>query len=239
MTSQAERIRPLQPERTYTMADLVHAMGEKVDAAGKIKIISALTMATTLHATERRESGAPFVQHPLAAALYLLSLGYSDVPTLVGTLTHDIPENTMAFGNPRAISHAQWMENICLGFSEGFDAQTADIVIALQRPKVNNIDVYTKEHADALFAAKLEDGPVEAVMAKLAERLHNARTLEYLSIAKQRLIVRETEKVLFPIFTRAIKAYPAEAKYLMDEMRKALAKAKSSWGELIAEIDRH
>ena len=66
-------------------------------------------------------------------------------------------------------------------------------------------------------------------MAKLAERLHNARTLEYLPVDRQRAIVEETEKVLYPIFERAIEAFPDQAQSLMNELQKALDKAKASW----------
>ena len=147
----------------------------------------AYDFAAEQHKTQTRLSGEPFLSHPLEVAHVLADMRL-DVTSLVAALLHDVVEDTKI---P--------LEQI----SETFGPDVARLVEGAT--KISRLDLLAPETRQAenvrkMLLAMVND--VRVVMVKLADRLHNMRTLEYLDPAKQQRIARETLDIYAPVANR-------------------------------------
>jgi guanosine-3',5'-bis(diphosphate) 3'-pyrophosphohydrolase len=147
----------------------------------------AYDFAAEQHKTQTRLSGEPFLSHPLEVAHVLADMRL-DVTSLVAALLHDVVEDTKI---P--------LEQI----SETFGPDVARLVEGAT--KISRLDLLAPETRQAenvrkMLLAMVND--VRVVMVKLADRLHNMRTLEYLDSAKQQRIARETLDIYAPVANR-------------------------------------
>ncbi|MGH9593459.1 MAG: RelA/SpoT family protein, partial [Bryobacteraceae bacterium] len=147
----------------------------------------AYEFAAEQHRSQKRESGDPFLSHPLEVAQLLADMKL-DVTTLAAALLHDVVEDTQI---P--------MSRI----AEQFGPVTARLVEGAT--KISRLDLLAPEARQAeslrkMLLAMVND--VRVVVIKLADRLHNMRTLEYLPSDKQQRIARETLDVYAPIAHR-------------------------------------
>jgi guanosine-3',5'-bis(diphosphate) 3'-pyrophosphohydrolase len=147
----------------------------------------AYDFAAEQHAEQRRESGDPYLSHPLAVA-HLLADMRLDVSTLSAALLHDVVEDTR-------IPLAQ--------ISEQFGPEVARLVEGAT--KIGRLDLLAPEARQAenvrkMLLAMVND--VRVVLIKLADRLHNMRTLDYLPADRQQRIARETLGIYAPIAHR-------------------------------------
>ncbi len=148
---------------------------------------NAYTFGQGAHSGQFRKSGEPYISHPLAVARILGTL-HLDVPTLTAALLHDVVEDT-------DISKAE--------ISERFGEPVAELVDGVS--KLAKIKFQTQEDAQAenfrkMLLAMARD--VRVILIKLADRLHNMRTLEVMLPEKQRSIARETLEIYAPIAHR-------------------------------------
>ena len=139
------------------------------------------------HHGQVRKSGEPYVNHPLAVASILAEMKLDAVCVGVGLL-HDIVEDT---STPLEEIEAQ------------FGKDVANIVNGLT--KINQFQFYSKEEQQAenfrkMFLAMVDD--IRIVLVKLADRLHNMRTLQYLAPEKRHRIAQETMEIYAPIAHR-------------------------------------
>ncbi|HUK30980.1 MAG TPA: bifunctional (p)ppGpp synthetase/guanosine-3',5'-bis(diphosphate) 3'-pyrophosphohydrolase [Candidatus Acidoferrum sp.] len=147
----------------------------------------AYDFAAEQHRDQKRESGEPYLSHPLEVAHVLADMKL-DVTTLAAALLHDTVEDTQ----------------IPIGkLTEQFGAETARLVEGVT--KISRLDLLAPEARQAenlrkMLLAMVND--VRVVVIKLADRLHNMRTLEYLPAEKQERIARETLDVYAPIAHR-------------------------------------
>ena len=136
------------------------------------------------HKGQVRKSGEPYLTHPLEVANILAELKLDVACVSVGLL-HDIVEDTLTdFGTIR----------------EYFGEDVAHLVDGVT--KISQIKFASKEERQAenyrkLLLAMVDD--IRVILVKLADRLHNMRTLEHLSEAKQKAIARETLDIYAPI----------------------------------------
>jgi GTP pyrophosphokinase len=147
----------------------------------------AYDFAAQCHEGQQRESGEPFLQHSLETANTLAQLGL-DAASLAAALLHDVPEDC---GVPLA------------KIETNFGFEVAKLVAGVT--KLDSISGVEKEktHAESLrkmLVAMAED--LRVVFIKLADRLHNMRTLGALPPAKQRLIAQETLDIYAPLAHR-------------------------------------
>lgn len=154
---------------------------------GVKKIKEAYTFAENAHKSQLRSSGEPYIIHPLEVALILMDLGL-DVDTVVAGLLHDVVEDT---GVP--------IEEL----TKLFGAEVADLVDGVT--KLGKIAFKTKEEQQAenlrkMFLAMAKD--IRVIIIKLADRLHNLRTLEYVDEEKQREKAYETLEIYAPLAHR-------------------------------------
>jgi guanosine-3',5'-bis(diphosphate) 3'-pyrophosphohydrolase len=147
----------------------------------------AYEFAAEQHRMQKRESGEPYLSHPLEVAHVLADMKL-DVTSLAAALLHDTVEDTQI-----PISK----------ITELFGSDTARLVEGVT--KISRLDLLAPEARQAenlrkMLLAMVND--VRVVVIKLADRLHNMRTLEYLPSDKQQRIARETLDVYAPIAHR-------------------------------------
>ncbi len=147
----------------------------------------AYDFASEQHRSQHRESGDLYLSHPLAVAGVLADMKL-DVTTLCAALLHDIVEDTRI---P--------VEKI----TEMFGADVARVVDGAT--KISRIDLLAPEARQAenvrkMLLAMVND--VRVILVKLADRLHNMRTLEYLATDRQERIARETLEIYAPVANR-------------------------------------
>ncbi len=148
---------------------------------------SAYAFGQGAHYGQFRKSGEPYISHPLAVARILGKL-HLDVRTLTAALLHDVVEDTH-------ISKAE--------ISERFGLPVAELVDGVS--KLDKIESQTQADAQAenfrkMLLAMARD--VRVILIKLADRLHNMRTLEVMRSEKKRRIARETLEIYAPIAHR-------------------------------------
>ncbi|SFL16917.1 RelA/SpoT family protein [Geodermatophilus ruber] len=145
----------------------------------------AYDVAEAAHAAQKRKSGDPYITHPLAVATVLAGLGM-DTTTLVAALLHDTVEDT-----------GQTLESI----TETFGPEVAHLVDGVTKiDKVKLGDAAQAETIRKMIVAMARDPRV--LVIKLADRLHNMRTLRFLPPEKQEKKARETLEILAPLAHR-------------------------------------
>ncbi len=150
-------------------------------------IQKAYVYAATAHAGQTRLSGEPYLSHPLAVAHTLAELGF-DEATVVAGLLHDTVEDTKAT-----------IEEL----DELFGEDVADIVDGVT--KISLIPFDNKEDAQAENIRKMilaMSHDIRVLMVKLADRIHNMRTLDFQKAHKQRRIAQETMDIYAPLANR-------------------------------------
>jgi GTP pyrophosphokinase len=198
-------------------------------------IIKAYEIALRLHDGQFRKSGEPYIIHPIAVAKILAGFGM-DNETVIAGLLHDVVEDT-------EYTREQLVED--------FDEKIAALVDGVT--KLGNISYDSSEAAQAenfrkLFLAMTKD--IRVLIIKLADRLHNMRTLEYMPTQKRITKAMETLEIYAPLAGRlgifSIKfeledlslkyLHPIEYKKLSVEVARKKEKYEKNLEILIKEI---
>ena len=151
------------------------------------KIKKAYDIAKEAHKDQRRRSGEPYIMHPVAVAEILFNFGM-DNECIISALLHDVVEDT----------------KVSIDFiEENFGDEVALLVDGVT--KLGKIPLSTREEVQAenirkMFIAMNKD--VRVIIIKLADRLHNMRTLQYMPDYKQREKSLETLEIYAPIAHR-------------------------------------
>lgn len=151
------------------------------------KIRSAYEYARQMHEGQFRESGEPYITHPLAVAGILVDLGM-DTDAICAALLHDVVEDTEATYDD---------------VKKKFGADVANLVDGVT--KLDKINLASKEEQQAenirkIFLSMAKD--IRVIIIKLADRLHNMRTLGYRSGIKRRDVSLETMSIFVPLANR-------------------------------------
>ncbi|AGL02102.1 RelA/SpoT family protein [Desulfoscipio gibsoniae] len=147
----------------------------------------AFAFANEAHAGQKRNSGEPYITHPVAITTILTDLEM-DMDTLVAGLLHDTVEDT-----------GTTLEDIEKYFGREV-AQLVDGVTKLSRLEYRSKEERQVENLRKMFLAMARD--IRVVLIKLADRLHNMRTLQYHLEHKQREIALETLEIFAPLAHR-------------------------------------
>ena len=170
-----------------TIEDLMSKVSEYNPEADFDVIKTAYEIADKAHSGQIRNSGEPYIIHPLNVAYILAELNM-DTPTLCAGLLHDVIEDT-----------SYTYEDL-----EGlFGEEIANLVRGVT--KLKNLHFRDKKETQAenirrMVLAMARD--IRVIIIKLADRLHNMRTLEYKKQDKQRAIARETIEIYSPLAHR-------------------------------------
>ncbi len=167
--------------------ELLAALEKHYPQADLEPVSRAFDMAVEAHAGQKRASGEPYVTHPIASAQILADLGIDPV-AVEAALLHDVPEDT---------------EYSLVDVEERFGPEVAHLVDGVT--KLSKFSTHTHEQQQAenirkMFLAMAED--IRVVLIKLADRLHNMRTLAALPLDKQQRIARQTMEIYAPLAER-------------------------------------
>jgi len=151
------------------------------------RLAEAYRFSEAAHAGQRRQSGDPYISHPLAVA-EILAGWHLDGQTLMAALLHDVTEDTSVTKDE---------------ISDTFGKPVAELVDGVS--KLDRIEFQSAEDAQAenfrkMLLAMARD--VRVILIKLADRLHNMRTLGAVAPAKRRRVARETMEIYAPIANR-------------------------------------
>lgn len=198
-------------------------------------VLKAYEYAKNAHANQKRASGEPYFIHPCAVADILMELGL-DAATISAALLHDVIEDTDCTA-----------EDIKREFGD----EVLDLVSGVT--KLEKIVFKSQEDADAenfrkIFVAMAKD--MRVIIIKLADRLHNMRSLNFLSHERQQRMARETLDIYAPLAGRlgisqikceledlCLKYLDPEAyEYLLYNIREKLSERKEFVNGIVAEI---
>ena len=175
-----------------TREELLATAGQKYDEVPVLVLASAIDYATEKHTGQKRKSGEPYINHPLAVAEILIEWGM-DIDTVVAGVLHDTVEDTDATLDELESLFGRDVAFLVDGVTK----------VSQARAGMRSLDSYlphTKDNLTKLMIAVGED--VRVIIIKLADRLHNMRTLQFMSPEKQKKIARETIEVFAPLADR-------------------------------------
>ena len=169
------------------LMDLLKAVKRNNPQADIELIKKAYFYAEKFHTEQRRESGDPFIQHPLNVAKILADLSM-DEATISAALLHDVVEDTEVT-----------LEEVNKEFNEEI-AGLVDGVTKITKLNVSTKEQYEEYHAENIrkvIMASARD--IRVIFIKLADKLHNMHTLEYLDENRQKRISLEVLNIYAPI----------------------------------------
>ncbi len=201
------------------------------------RLETAYHFSKDAHSGQFRASGEPYISHPLAVANILAQL-HLDPQALTAALLHDVMEDT-------EVTKAE--------ISKKFGKPVAELVDGVS--KLDRIEFETHEEAQAenfrkMLLAMARD--VRVILIKLADRLHNMRTLDAVPVAKRQRIARETADIYAPIANRlGLNAiyqelddlsfrhlYPARYRVLFKALKAARGNRREVVGKVLTAITK-
>lgn len=167
-----------------TLIELIRKYNKNGDLS---MVEKAYHFAVQRHDGQKRKSGEPFVNHPIQVASIIAEMEF-DVESICAALLHDVVEDTDAT-----------REDIVDEFSETI-AMLVDGVTKLDKIPYSSKEEQQIETLRKMFFAMAKD--VRVIVIKLADRLHNMRTMKFMAEERQRAISRETLEVYAPLAHR-------------------------------------
>ncbi len=167
--------------------DLIKVVLENNPQSDTVLIEEAYEFAREMHEGQYRKSGEPYIIHPVNVAIVLADLGMDDNAIAAGLL-HDVVEDT---------------DCSSLDLERKFNKEVAFLVEGVT--KLDKIQCHSKEERQLesyrkMFVAMAQD--IRVIIIKLADRLHNMRTMSFQSPEKQKRIAQETLEIYSPLADR-------------------------------------
>lgn len=176
------------PYQTVTDIDQLIDCVKSYQADADLGMVrKAYEFSAKAHEGQRRRSGEPYLQHPIAVAGVLTSLK-TDVTAIVAGLLHDTLEDTVA--TPEQLEKEFGKDVVHL----------VDGVTKIGKITFKSYEEKQAENFRKMVLSMADD--IRVVLIKLADRLHNMRTLEHLSAAKRQAIAQETLEIYAPLANR-------------------------------------
>ena len=224
------------PEPTVAEAASFDALVHRLNYLPKAdikRIREAYKFADEAHLGQMRNSGEPYITHPIAVA-GICAEWRLDAQAIMASLLHDTMEDC-------GVTKAELIER--------FEAPTAELVDGLT--KLDKLQFSTKEESQAesfrkMLLAMARD--VRVILIKLADRLHNMRTMASMAAVKQRRIARETLDIYAPIAHRLglnqiyrelqDLSFKFNNPWRYKAIEKAIGKARGNRRDLVSRIER-
>jgi GTP pyrophosphokinase len=178
---------PVLASQPISPAALTEVAATYLRPADVTQIEEAFQVAARAHEGQFRKSGDPYITHPLSVAT-ILAEWHLDPQALMAALLHDTVEDTSTTSSEIAQQFGKSVSELVDGVS-----------------KLDRLEFQTEQQAQAenfrkMLLAMARD--VRVILIKLADRLHNMRTLEAMDVGRQRRIARETLDIYGPIANR-------------------------------------
>lgn len=200
-------------------------------ASSRDDVIRAFQYADFFHRNQNRKSGEPYITHPIAVAGLLADLGMT-TPTIQAALLHDTVEDTEYDINQLRLDFGDEVANL------------VDGVTKLDRVKFGQVSA--AETVRKMVVAMARD--IRVLVIKLVDRLHNMRTLQYMSVEKQEQKARETLEIYAPLAHRlgmnAIKVELEDLAFanlypkMFDEIVRLVGQRAPARDELLSDVVR-
>jgi RelA/SpoT family (p)ppGpp synthetase len=176
-----------EPASRFLISDLCHMLESYLESDQVQEVYRAYLFSAEAHEGQHRMSGEPYIYHPVAAARILAELGL-DHKSIIAAILHDVIEDT-----PTAKDQ----------IAREFGNEVAELVDGVS--KLTQIEFESQAEAQAenfrkMILAMVRD--IRVILVKLADRLHNMRTLGVMRPEKRRRIARETLDIYAPIANR-------------------------------------
>ncbi|MGO0154124.1 RelA/SpoT family protein [Leuconostoc mesenteroides] len=171
----------------YTGPEVLEMVGQYMSESDTINVKKAYEWASELHKEQKRKSGEPYIIHPIQVAGILAELKM-DTATVISGYLHDVVEDTTAT-----------LQDVRDNFGETI-AQIIDGVTKISKIQYQSSQEQLAENHRKLLLAMSKD--IRVIIVKLADRLHNMRTLGALREEKQKRIAKETLEIYAPLADR-------------------------------------
>ncbi len=178
---------PKNLDERFLISDLCELLAEYMQPEQVKDVYHAYLFGAQAHEGQLRVSGEPYIYHPIAVARILAQM-HMDVKSIIASILHDVLEDTPA---TRKFIAAEFGEDV---------AQLVDGVSKMMDIKFKNKIEQQAENIQKVLLAMAKD--IRVIMIKLADRLHNMRTLGALKPEKRRRIAQETLDIYIPIANR-------------------------------------
>ncbi len=176
-----------ETEERFLISDLCDLIAEYMDQEQVKEVYRAYLFGAQAHEGQIRVSGEPYIYHPIAVARILAQM-HMDVKSIIASILHDVLEDTPA---TRKLIEREFGKDV---------AHLVDGVSKLTHIKFKNKIEQQAENIQKVLLAMAKD--IRVIMIKLADRLHNMRTLDALRPDKRRRIALETMEIYIPIANR-------------------------------------
>ncbi|MBR6400630.1 MAG: bifunctional (p)ppGpp synthetase/guanosine-3',5'-bis(diphosphate) 3'-pyrophosphohydrolase [Firmicutes bacterium] len=189
---QTQRIKELMEktpqEQIQALYDELIAKIRKYHPSDDLSMVErAYSLAFEAHREQYRKSGEPYIIHPLCVAIILADLEL-DMESITAGLLHDVVEDTH-----------YTLEDISAMFGEDV-ALLVDGVTKLEKIKFTSKEEFQAENYRKMFLSMAKD--IRVILIKVADRLHNMRTLRFMRPEKQKEIAQETLNIYAPLANR-------------------------------------
>ena len=171
----------------YTIEDIINKMKKNNRKSDTKLITRAYNFAKEHHGDQQRKSGEPYIIHPVQVAYTLADLGLDD-QSICAALLHDVVEDT-------PITHQDLINEFGIEIAEMVDGVTK-----LSKLNYESVEEAQVENYRKMFLAMGKD--IRVIMIKLSDRLHNMRTLKYLTRDRQIANAKETMELYAPLANR-------------------------------------
>lgn len=209
----------------FQFADLREQLSSYLTQEQVAEISSAYLFAAKAHEGQQRSSGEPYISHPIEVARILAGM-HMDHQSIIAAILHDVIEDTHL--DKSAVA-------------EKFGDEVAELVDGVSKLDLIKFESRAEAQAENLRKMMLAMArDIRVILVKLADRLHNLRTLDSLSPEKQRRIAKETLEIYAPIASRLAMnnfrvefedlgfayLYPVRYRVLKEAVRKARGNRK-------------
>jgi guanosine-3',5'-bis(diphosphate) 3'-pyrophosphohydrolase len=176
-----------EPASRFLISDLCRMLESYLEPEQVQEVYRAYLFSAEAHEGQHRMSGEPYIYHPVAAARILAELGL-DHKSIIAAILHDVIEDTKTAKDQIA---------------REFGAEVAELVDGVSKLTQIEFESQAEAHAEnfrKMILAMVRD--IRVILVKLADRLHNMRTLGAMRPEKRRRIARETLEIYAPIANR-------------------------------------